>query len=113
MTKEYRDYLLSFEWRAKKDELIKLYKHRCCNCGSDEKLEVHHMTYINIFYEKNEDLRVLCSSCHKLWHLKGLSKPEYKKIKYYFLKSQKEGKTSTKKVNLILSLKHALIQKNK
>ena len=101
MTKEYKEYLLSNEWKQKKKTLIKLYKGRCCNCEKTERLEVHHMTYMNIFCEPNNDLRVLCHSCHTMWHLNALTEYEYKKIKRFSLKNSGRSRPKSKMPNNI------------
>lgn len=46
---------------------------RCEECGAtDVALHVHHLTYVNLGDEKDEDLKVLCEPCHKSKH------PEWK-----------------------------------
>lgn len=63
----YEDYLLSEIWESKKNFMIKLKK--CCkNCKSTDNLNVHHKTYLNVGNEKEDDLEVLCITCHKRIH---------------------------------------------
>ncbi len=63
---EYRAYLDSPEWRAKRLEALAFYGRRCRKCGETRGvLHVHHLHYRNIFYEKMEDLTILCPPCHK------------------------------------------------
>lgn len=42
--------------------------HRCQTCGSTERLQVHHRTYLRRGREMSRDLMVLCEPCHKLFH---------------------------------------------
>ena len=59
------EYYKSEEWRNKR--LFALHKagHRCDKCASKLNLEVHHLTYENLYDQKPEDLTVLCPRCHK------------------------------------------------
>ena len=61
---DYKSYLLSNEWKKKRDKKIKLANSKCENCGSTKNLQVHHKTYERIFNEKMKDLLVLCYICH-------------------------------------------------
>ena len=64
----YKDYLLSNEWKKKRNKKLKEAGNKCEECGSDKKLQVHHKTYKHIFKEPLTDLMVLCDTCHKLIH---------------------------------------------
>lgn len=88
--KEYQDYLISYEWRKKRQEAIDLNKKLnggvCQRCGcelNDSNTQVHHKTYYNSCrdgYKPEEmrvqlkgkehifDLEVLCENCHNLLH---------------------------------------------
>jgi len=62
------------------DRSKKLRKKRgkCEQCEKRRGLCVHHLTYENIGYEKDEDLLVVCRSCHGEEHSR-LRKEEYEK----------------------------------
>jgi HNH endonuclease len=64
----YTDYLQTEHWKeVRKKQLTKSgYKCQMCNKGGD--LNVHHRTYERRGEEKYEDLIVLCSDCHNLFH---------------------------------------------
>lgn len=67
----YADYLLSDDWRRKRDRLIEAAGHRCqlCNAPSSEvNLNVHHRTYERLGHEADGDLIVLCEECHDRHH---------------------------------------------
>lgn len=68
ITKEYRQYLNSPEWKKLRESFISHKGSKCEKCGSESNLQVHHLHYKNIFKEKFEDLMVLCKSCHRKEH---------------------------------------------
>jgi 5-methylcytosine-specific restriction endonuclease McrA len=65
---DYGLYLLTREWRAKRNRKLIQAGNRCQLCGSPHHLEVHHITYERRGYELLEDLIVLCRSCHQAHH---------------------------------------------
>ena len=75
----YFENLKNPKWFEKRKEVIARDKNCCQNCGSTEKLRVHHKQYHiykkgNIFQKpwkyKNDKLITLCSECHKIGHKK-------------------------------------------
>ena len=68
MNQEYKQYLLSKEWKQKRITILKT-RNSCECCKSQKVLQVHHLHYRNIFCEDLEkDLVVLCKKCHKMVH---------------------------------------------
>lgn len=65
--KEYSEYLHSEGWIKTRDR-VRQERKVCEVCGSDEELQVHHLTYENIGNEKDEDLILLCKDCHYAVH---------------------------------------------
>jgi 5-methylcytosine-specific restriction endonuclease McrA len=70
---KYLEYLASSEWLIKKSKLVSQYLRRkwlvsCSHCNSQKNLQVHHLTYKNIYKEKLSDLVFLCSICHEKRH---------------------------------------------
>lgn len=63
-TKEYRDYLESFEWHLKREAALARAAGKCQHCGATRDLEVDHKHYDSLGHEQPEDLRVLCIPCH-------------------------------------------------
>jgi hypothetical protein len=62
----YREvYLYSAHWSELRGRALKLYGSHCAKCGSNRKLEVHHLRYKSIFDVALHDLEVLCRNCHK------------------------------------------------
>lgn len=65
----YDEYLLSKEWKEKRDACFALKGKMCQFCGSIKKLHIHHATYKNFKNEDVEnDLYVLCIKCHDEYH---------------------------------------------
>jgi 5-methylcytosine-specific restriction endonuclease McrA len=70
-TFDYHAYLLSPEWKAKRDACIRDAGGRCQVCNSRYRLNCHHRTYERIGRELPEDLVVLCEVCHGIFHRNG------------------------------------------
>ena len=67
----YNLYLNSRKWQKIRARIIQRRLFRCEQCGSRKQLEVHHLTYKRVGgNEKDDDLEVLCRSCHKIEHLR-------------------------------------------
>ncbi len=65
----YFDYIRSDSWQRVRKEAMRKAKFRCQVCGTrTEKLCAHHNNYSNLGRERPEDLIILCSSCHQLFH---------------------------------------------
>ena len=73
-SEEYRKYLKSPEWKAKRKWLFKVRGRKCEKCDNRSRLEVHHLTYANIGKETLADLQVLCAHCHYIEHF-GAPRP--------------------------------------
>ena len=69
MNQEYKTYIHSKEWFAKREEAFNFHNKECKKCGITKKLHVHHKTYKRF---KNEDIKIdlvpLCRRCHKQVH---------------------------------------------
>lgn len=68
---DYRAYLRSAEWRAKREWALERAGHRCQVCNRTGSLEVHHRTYERLGAELPGDLIVLDDRCHGLFHREG------------------------------------------
>lgn len=68
----YKEYLQTPHWKRKRQEKLRIASHRCqvCNSGSTT-LDVHHRTYERRGDELDEDLIVLCRTCHDIFHKHG------------------------------------------
>jgi 5-methylcytosine-specific restriction endonuclease McrA len=65
---EYGTYILSPEWKRKRQWALEFWGNRCSLCNSPENLQVHHRTYERLGDEAITDLIVLCDGCHKRHH---------------------------------------------
>jgi hypothetical protein len=61
----YREYIQSPDWRKKRERAFELIGRKCTRCGSTQQLEVHHITYNNLYSESTYDVEILCKSCHE------------------------------------------------
>ena len=66
----YHNYITSKRWHLSKARLETLLadNYSCRMCGSDECVEVHHITYANLGNELATDLVTLCRPCHQITH---------------------------------------------
>jgi hypothetical protein len=74
----YDFYLKTDHWLALRARLVKAAGHRCrlCNAGN-VTLNVHHRTYERRGCEIDDDLTVLCATCHERFHQEsGVVRPE-------------------------------------
>jgi hypothetical protein len=65
---EYRAYLDSPQWRAKRERILTTRGRRCEVCRFHERLSLHHLTYVRLYDELDSDLLVVCESCHAALH---------------------------------------------
>ncbi len=75
--KWYPAYLRSQHWRRFRKQRIEQAGFRCSRCGYEDKnrdakrgtrLHVHHVSYMRVGAEWNDDVVVLCVKCHKRAH---------------------------------------------
>ena len=64
----YKEYLLSDWWKWRRKRKLKKAAFHCEKCGSNKKLQVHHLSYESLWFEKDEHLQVLCNLCHQHSH---------------------------------------------
>lgn len=51
-------------WKKVREQALVRDGHKCTECGTGEKLHVHHLTYQNEGAELLKELVTLCRSCH-------------------------------------------------
>ena len=65
-------YRCTVEWSELRERVLERDGHECqdSNCKGlhGEFLEVHHLTYRNVFKEPLEDMATVCKDCHKRIH---------------------------------------------
>jgi 5-methylcytosine-specific restriction endonuclease McrA len=79
MTQNYRIYLQSAQWQRLRNAVIarsvagdpnaNVHLGKCEVCGyrpwRTGVLQVHHLTYANLYHEHLTDLQLVCPNCHK------------------------------------------------
>lgn len=61
----YNEYLKSDWWKKTRQRCIEQYGKKCFCCRKPMDLQVHHLTYEHLGFEKDNELICLCSNCHK------------------------------------------------
>jgi len=70
---EYRKYLQSDQWRAKRRLVLEFMGYQCVKCRktlTESTANIHHVSYERVRNETLDDLIPLCRECHKLEHSK-------------------------------------------
>lgn len=71
----YKRFLQTKRWKTKRNGVVKERKV-CEVCGSAIDFNVHHKTYFRLGDELDQDLQLLCRTCHETkHHLKPRAKP--------------------------------------
>ena len=66
--KSKQEYLASPQWKALKQQRLIVANHKCENCSSTHRLELHHVTYARLRNEHINDVLILCNLCHNKLH---------------------------------------------
>jgi len=69
----YSGYLQTDHWKRVRLGAMKRAWFQCEKCGSEQEIQVHHLTYDRLWHERPGDLIVLCRECHLITH--GLLDP--------------------------------------
>jgi transcription elongation factor Elf1 len=64
----YDEYLRTDEWNNIRSRAVRDAKLKCQRCGKRGKLHVHHLSYSHLGEERDNELLVLCVSCHSKYH---------------------------------------------
>lgn len=70
-TMPYQQYLGTNHWQIVRKHALEAAGNRCQICNSTRRLQVHHRTYDRRGNEALDDVIVLCSECHRLFHEHG------------------------------------------
>lgn len=60
----YGNYLVSQEWRTKRDAVMRRANRFCEACAEQPATQVHHKTYEHVGEEPLFDLVAICEPCH-------------------------------------------------
>jgi hypothetical protein len=72
--RRYYAYINSPRWRGLKERLLRERGVNCERCGKFKPLDLHHLTYVRLGNEDDEDLKLYCRDCHDLMHPQHLRK---------------------------------------
>ena len=64
-------YLQSEKWKQFRNEKFEEYP-TCLICGGKDNLTLHHNTYENFGNEQDDEVEVICNSCHSKVHKSGI-----------------------------------------
>ena len=64
----YPEYLQTPHWCQMRRRALWLAHYCCQRCRARHDLNVHHLTYERRGCEDDDDLEVLCRSCHQKTH---------------------------------------------
>lgn len=70
---EYERYLASELWLRRREKVLERDGGRCQGCLSRPAVEVHHLTYRNLYCEFAFELVALCRACHERVHVEARS----------------------------------------
>jgi len=89
---EYRnEYLKSEHWKELREKKLNI-NPICEKCGSDKRVEPHHLNYKNLYDVQLEDLRSLCRKCHKYIHEEPIRKLREEKQRKKVRRKEKREK---------------------
>lgn len=66
--REYDVYLESAEFAEFREKVFERDGHTCITCGSQNNLQVHHLTYLHVYHENLDELVCVCRKCHEIFH---------------------------------------------
>lgn len=65
---KYSSYLRSHAWSDRRRAYYEKFGRACAVCGSDVRVELHHLSYAAMGCEPDDDLMALCVSHHRAVH---------------------------------------------
>jgi 5-methylcytosine-specific restriction endonuclease McrA len=65
---EYLAYMGSNAWACRRRTVVANSGGICADCGSQVRLDVHHLTYARLGREHDSDLVAVCRRCHNARH---------------------------------------------
>ena len=68
--KQYNKYLLSEQWRDRRDRIFRRAGYICEGCGAKPASQVHHLSYKNVGKEFLWEIVAVCDDCHARCHEK-------------------------------------------
>lgn len=89
---DYRRYMKSPEWAARKRGYFLNHARRCKACGSKSDIQLHHMNYARLGRERDSDMVALCERCHTRVHqLHARAGGSLKRVTLNFISSKSKN----------------------
>jgi 5-methylcytosine-specific restriction endonuclease McrA len=64
----YKTHIGSRRWNEIRQRILARCAGRCESCGAMRPLQIHHLNYDRVGYERDSDLAGLCGFCHAKQH---------------------------------------------
>ena len=95
---DYRSYLFSKRWQARKAVFASKHPKKCYVCRSKVKVHLHHKTYERLGSERDSDMIWLCKKHHKNVHKSRLPLVEaHVALKRRYLAAKRSWKIKRKR----------------
>lgn len=104
---KYKKYLLSIDWKNKREEVLKINLYKCQRCNNTTHLNIHHWTYKRLYNENLSDLFCICSECHNEFHKLYWFKSLLKTTKLFIENKPIDISTTTRIKKVRISRKQA------
>jgi len=69
----YRAHIASRRWNEIRQRILARCNGLCESCGKMRPLQIHHLNYKRVGFERDSDLAALCGFCHAEEH--GIETP--------------------------------------
>jgi len=103
MSEKYQKFIRSAKWQKIRLRALDNRGHKCEKCGSLKKLHVHHLNYKGFGgNEQDNDLQILCRSCHMRVHRYKYGTKELKNSKKRKKKEISQAVIENYRVNLLI-----------
>lgn len=87
---DYFEYINSPLWEKRKREYYAKHKKICMACGSDKRIQLHHLEYASYGNEPDYALASLCRPCHEEFHSKHDTRHNMVKATLLFIKDKQD-----------------------
>lgn len=86
----YPSYIRSKAWLERRIKFYDSFGRNCAVCGASNDTTVHHMSYLHLGNEKDNELVVLCRPHHRDYHSQNGVQGNMIKRTHAYIKAQRE-----------------------
>lgn len=86
----YPQYIRSKEWQERCRIFYGKYGRRCAICGTGKEVRMHHMSYLHLGNEKDNELMPLCTHHHHDYHRLNGTQGNMIKKTHVYVQAKKE-----------------------